>query len=753
MNSGISLCSVLAVAVVLGGASGCLSGWGAFTESLLTDVCPALTSKISGLVKGHSIETPGPITPDIVSESLKCGRELAKASKRRGAQLIRNGVNLAGCSPALLHFFSTKLPADVKSVAEKSHEILTATKIMQMRLCGDAECTPNTFLSFLEHQVIRLNDISYCKPYSITCKKSAKFRTIDGSCNNLKHPAWGRSIAPFTRIAKPKYADGIFAMPVARSGRALPNARVLSTRLFQDAQMNSRVLSHLNTQWGQFVTHDMVFQVMESTDEGGINCCAGNGNDMLPPEWENDKCIPIRIPDNDAFYSYQGVKCMNFVRSVTAPREDCSLGHAEQMNTVTSFLDGSPIYGSDPKLAKKLRAKSGGRLRTESRPKCTKGFLPMVEDKSSVCVLRNSSDPCYLAGDGRINQTPTLAMLHTLMLREHNRVADILASLNPQWSDERLYQEAKKIVVAEIQHITYQEYLPLNFGENYFRYYRISPVSLYNRDYSDDVNPGIINAFGAAAFRYLHTMVPASIATCPSGYQAVYQHRLSDHYMNPILLEQSPESFDDIVRGILAHSSGESDPYVTGEVTNFLFKCSSAWGLDLIAMDIQRGRDHGLASYNDYREICGLTRARTFQDLAREIPQDRINALQQLYECVDDIDLFVGGSMERDVDGSILGHTFQCIVAEQFYRTRVGDRFFYDNGEMAHSFTPDQLKEIKKASMARLICDNTDGVQFIQRKAFEVESAYNPKCRCDDYSAIPYVDLTPWKKGIFDLSD
>lgn len=71
--------------------------------------------------------------------------------------------------------------------------------------------------------------------------------------------------------------------------------------------------------------------------------------------------------------------------------------------------------------------------------------------------------------------------------------------------------------------------------------------------------------------------------------------------MNPILLEQSPESFDDIVRGILAHSSGESDPYVTGEVTNFLFKCSSAWGLDLIAMDIQRGRDHGLASYNDYR--------------------------------------------------------------------------------------------------------------------------------------------------------
>lgn len=68
-------------------------------------------------------------------------------------------------------------------------------------------------------------------------------------------------------------------------------------------------------------------------------------------------------------------------------------------------------------------------------------------------------------GDTRINQTPTLAMLHTLLLREHNRIADILSDLNPLWGDERLYQEARKIVIAEIQHITYQEWLPTNFGK------------------------------------------------------------------------------------------------------------------------------------------------------------------------------------------------------------------------------------------------------------------------------------------------
>lgn len=68
------------------------------------------------------------------------------------------------------------------------------------------------------------------------------------------------------------------------------------------------------------------------------------------------------------------------------------------MNTVTSYLDGSQLYGSDKKLASKLRSKKGGRLRQEKRRGCKRGYLPSVEDKGAVCLLRNSSDPCYLAG-------------------------------------------------------------------------------------------------------------------------------------------------------------------------------------------------------------------------------------------------------------------------------------------------------------------------------------------------------------------
>ncbi|XP_031763861.2 peroxidase-like [Galleria mellonella] len=733
--------------------SGCYnSGLDFLTEDILPALCPLLaetTSIIKDIFKSNTIED-GPITSDLLSECVRCGREISRQKTKRGNQLVNSGITLDVYPPGLMHFFPPSLPTDVKKASAASQEILAATKLMQMRIASSG-ATPNTFLSFLEHQVIRIQDGSSCKPVHITCHNS-KYRSIDGTCNNQRRPAWGRSGAPFTRIATPRYADGIYTMPVAKSGRPLPNPRVLSTQMFSDQQIASRVFNYMNMQWGQFITHDLMLQVMEATDEGGIQCCLGEGVEVLHSEWQNDNCIPISVPEDDPFHRYHGIKCLNLVRSVTTPRDDCSLGYAEQMNTVTSYLDGSPIYGSDKKLASRLRSKSGGRLRQETRENCKRGFLPSVDNKSAVCDLRNTTEPCYLAGDVRINQTPTLALLQTLLLREHNRVADILASLNPLWPDEKIYQEARKIVIAEIQHITYQEWLPLNFGESYYRYYRISPSTLYSHDYNEDVNAGVINGFGAGAFRFLHSVIPDSIMTCPWSYHAAYLYKLSDHYFNPSLLEYSSESFDDVVRGIIAQPCNEADPFCTEEITNHLFKSRNHWGLDLIAMDIQRGRDHGIASYNDYREICGLTKATTFQDFSGEISQDRINALAQMYESVDDVDLFVGGAMERSVHGSMLGHTFQCIVAEQFYRTRIGDRFFYDNAEMPHSFTSEQLQQIKKASMARLICDNTDRVYYVQRRAFEVENSFNPKYSCDDYNAIPYVDLTTWRAPtLFDL--
>jgi peroxidase len=74
--------------------------------------------------------------------------------------------------------------------------------------------------------------------------------------------------------------------------------------------------------------------------------------------------------------------------------------------------------------------------------------------------------------------------------------------------------------------------------------------------------------------------------------------------------------------------------------------------------------------------------------------------------------------LESHVAGALAGPTFLCILTEQFYRTRVGDRYFFERGDDQVAFTRDQLNEIRKASMARLFCDNGNNIEQMQPAAF-----------------------------------
>lgn len=142
------------------------------------------------------------------------------------------------------------------------------------------------------------------------------------------------------------------------------------------------------------------------------------------------------------------------------------------------------------------------------------------------------------------------------------------------------------------------------------------------------------------------------------------------------------------------------------------------FGLDLLALDIQRGRDHGLPGYVKYREICGLGSVRNFADLRQHFTNpDVADLLGQLYRHVDDIDLFIAGSSERPLPGAIVGPTFACIIGEQFRRLKEGDRFWYENGGLETSFTASQLAEIKKIRLSKVLCDNS-GVGIMQPNAF-----------------------------------
>lgn len=161
---------------------------------------------------------------------------------------------------------------------------------------------------------------------------------------------------------------------------------------------------------------------------------------------------------------------------------------------------------------------------------------------------------------------------------------------------------------------------------------------------------------------------------------------LRDFFNNPHLLRQ-PGVVDLLNKGFLTQPIQRFDNFVTTELRDHLFQTSGQAGMDLIALNIQRGRDHGLPSYNEYRDLCRIGKGRDFSDLAPTIHPRKIAGLQQIYSNVDDIDLFIGGIHETPLPGAVVGPTFACIIGDQFVRAKKGDRYFHDRDGQAHSFT------------------------------------------------------------------
>ncbi len=505
----------------------------------------------------------------------------------------------------------------------------------------------------------------------------AQNRPIDGYGSNPLHPEWGAVGTNQLEIVPLAYSDGISAP----SGSDRPNPRVISNTIFnQDGQLFDVMgLSDYAWVWGQFVDHNIT----------------------LVPE-TSEEVVDIDIPTGDPFFDpfWTGEQKMRQARSAYDPATGTSPANPRRFpNMITSFIDGSGVYGSSQEVASWLRTHQDGKLKTSAGD-----LLPYntidgqkdseVDPNAPFMAMPLPNEKYFIAGDVRANENALLTVIHTTFVREHNRLCDKIKAENPLWGDELIYQKARKIVGGLIQHIVYDEWLPTLGVE-------IPEYSGFNAN----VNPGIFSVFSVAAYRYGHTVIGSDIARLDAQGQSMPGDlKLRDVFFQPNVLEQN--GLEPFARGMSVQMEQDFDSKMVHDLRNFLFGPPGSGGLDLATMNIQRGRDRGLPSYNTIREELGLGRINDFSELtSNDIVVSQFRAAYQ--NDVDKIDPWPGMLAEDQMADALFGPTVMTILSAQFTNLRDGDIYFYKNDP---NLTSDDLEYIESSTLGDVLMRNMNEV-------------------------------------------
>ncbi|KAG1672743.1 Peroxidasin [Nymphon striatum] len=517
------------------------------------------------------------------------------------------------------------------------------------------------------------------KPVPCTAEK---YREMDGRCNNLRNPSWGTSMSPFIRLITPKYGDGISTLRKSIvNSEELPLPRIMSTYCHEDVNHVSSDLSQMFMAFGQVVDHDLTFSAPTLIDKKDFKCCGVKN--------QHPNCDTIRIPSNDIFHGPSSRTCMEFKRSLAGHNEGCTLGPRNHINAASAIIDTSFVYGTNQKMMAALRTFHRGLLATnlpeEFKDRRLKPLLPpktKLPDKGCIGRSKTNGLYCFMAG-----------------------------------------LKQGEFTAATFQHITYNEYLPETLGSDLMRQYDLELSSDFWDGYDDTMNQGIATSFMSAAFRFSHSNIDNKIDRYNKHHQRTASQNLREFFRNPFAM-YGPGAADEFLIGMVNQPIQQTDPFMGEEVTNHLFqKPLKTFGIDLSATNIKRGRDHGLPGYNSFRKFCGLPVARTFQELAPLLQNKTAQFFSNIYKHVDDIDLWSAGIAENRLPGAQVGPTFGCLIGLQFKSIRKGDRFWYENPDWPSSFRywfvyipifSEQLREIKKTSMAKVLCDNGDDIETIQ---------------------------------------
>jgi peroxidase len=500
------------------------------------------------------------------------------------------------------------------------------------------------------------------------------FRSYDGTGNNIssrQNLEWGASDIELFRELPAQYAasDPNNAM----AGTSRPSPRAISNLLCDEpvTHFNARELSTYVYVWGQFIDHDMSLTPTGTTEY-----------------------VPIPLPPDEVIFTEE----IPFDRSLVYPGTGIRTPR-QQMNQNTSWIDASMVYGCDSVRARWMRTFTNGKMKTSAG-----NFLPWntITGEYAAPIDPNAPDMAndslktvktFVAGDIRAAEHPGITGLHTIFVREHNRICDRLVAQGFR-NDELIYQMARKEVGALIQAITYQEFLPA-IG---------IPLDSYT-GYRPNVRPDITNTFATAGYRIGHTMVADDIFLRNDQCQEVEPGELDlvDVFWTPsAVITYKLEPF---LKGFASHTQYETDTRINSVLRNFLFvnpNDATRFGIDLASLNIQRGRDHGLPDYNTVRKFYTGKEVTDFSQITTDSVQAA--SLKKLYGDVNNIDVWIGILSEDHLPGTSVGYTMQHILKAQFEHLRDGDYYFYLNDPFLPSLVRNQ---ISKTRLSDIIKRNT----------------------------------------------
>ncbi|XP_069997524.1 salivary peroxidase/catechol oxidase [Penaeus vannamei] len=532
--------------------------------------------------------------------------------------------------------------------------------------------------------------------YPSRCNAFLHFRSIDGTCNNLRNPTWGAAYEPYRRLAGHNYGDGISSLPTASDGAELPTARLVSLAVGSLPNSSPASRSFLHVLFGFFLALDVTATPLLADADGQPTSCCPKFSNAHRGQTHPD-CASVILSATGPSFSELEQRCMEFLRS--APAAKCESGPRDQVNAATAYLDASMVYGS----ARRTRSTDDGHVR--------------VTDEN----VFNRYQFLYAP-----DVWPLVNMFYRMVTRYHNNVADRLKEINVDWDGERLFQETRRIVVAQLQHVVYNEYLPKILGLNAMNKYELTPLTGSERreDYDASENAATSSEFETAALRFSQSQRPESIEFANG---EVTEVELS----SPTLAESLEHTPSQVLRAVSRQAASK-----------VVFAKELYFGIDLLARSIQRGRDHGLGGYVAVRVARDNTAINTFDDLTESLGQDVSDNLKTVYNDVRDIDLLIGGAFEQPVPDGVLGPTFTSVLAEQFSRILKADRYWYETNIKETRFKDDQLEALHSTTLAAIMCDAFPELEEIQERPFEVVSAENKLVPC---KRVPPVGLEAWK--------